>query len=172
MSAELLSHPFIFIGTTLDESLLWQHIQLRSTRGGSGLGEFRRKSFLVIPHLDKAREVALSQYNVEWIPMDAETFAAEVLSKLGDTIAKGLNVISKRNATITDNELIVPEVSTLIGGALIKTEFLLGSEPIWSDIQSGRAITRNSDDDLWNKVSELRKGKGARGIVLVTGTAG
>jgi tetratricopeptide (TPR) repeat protein len=172
LSAELLSHPFIFIGTTLDESLLWQHIQLRSTRGGSGLGEFRRKSFLVIPHLDKAREVALSQYNVEWIPMDAETFAAEVLSKLGDTIAKGLNVISKRNATITDNELIVPEVSTLIGGALIKTEFLLGSEPIWSDIQSGRAITRNSDDDLWNKVSELRKGKGARGIVLVTGTAG
>ena len=55
---------------------------------------------------------------------------------------------------------------------MVRTEFLLGSEPIWSDIQSGRAITRNSDNDLWTKVSDLRKGKGARGIVLVTGTPG
>jgi len=172
LSAELLSHPFVFIGTTLDESLLWQHIQLRSTRGGSGLGEFRRKSFLVTPHLDKAREVALSQYNVEWIPMNAEHFATEVLSKLEGTIPKGINVISKRSAGVTDNESIIQEVSTLIGGPMSRTEFLLGTEPIWSDIQSGRAITRNSDDDLWNKVSDVRKGKGARGFVLVTGTAG
>jgi tetratricopeptide (TPR) repeat protein len=156
----------------LDESLLWQHIQLRSTRGGSGLGEFRRKSFLVTPHLDKAREVALSQYNVEWIPMNAEQFAAEVLSKLEGTVAKGISVISKRSAGIADNESIIQEVSTLIGGPISRTEFLLGTEPIWSDIQSGRAITRNSDNDLWNKVSDVKIGKGARGIILVTGTAG
>lgn len=95
LSAELLSQPFIFIGTKLDESPLWQHIQLRSTRGGSGLGELRPKSFLITPHLDKAREMSLSQYNVEWISMDAEKFASDVLALLEDTIIKGISTISK-----------------------------------------------------------------------------
>jgi hypothetical protein len=104
--------------------------------------------------------------------MNSEQFATEILSKLEGTIPKGINVISKRSAGVTDNESIIQEVSALIGGPMSRTEFLLGTEPIWSDIQSGRAITRNSDDDLWNKVSDVRKGKGARGFVLVTGTAG
>lgn len=172
LSAELLSQPFVFVGTKLDEAPLWQHIQLRSTRGGSDLGELRPKSFLVTPHLDKAREVALSQYNVEWIPMKADQFANDVLSKLAGTMAKGINAISKRIAAVTDSEAIIPEVSALIGGQLARTEFLLGNEPIWADIQSGRAIVRNSDRELWEKISEVRRGKGARGIALVTGTAG
>lgn len=172
LSAELLSHPFVFVGTKLDEAPLWQHIQLRSTRGGSGLGELRPKSFLVTPHLDKARQVALSQYNVEWIQMKTDQFTADILSKLEGTNQKGIHAISVRSAAATNNELVIPEVSKLVGGQLIRTDFLLGSEPVWSDIQSGRAILRESDQDLFEKVKDLRNGKGARGIVLLTGTAG
>jgi hypothetical protein len=126
LAAELLSHPFVFVGTTLDKSLLWQHIQLRSARGGSGLGELRRKSLLVTPSLDKAREVALSQYNVDLIPMKAEEFAKEILPKLESTITKGISTISKRSAPILASESSIPDVSSLIGGAAKRTEFLLG----------------------------------------------
>ncbi len=172
LAAELLSYPFVFVGTRLDEAPLWQHIQLRSNRGGSGLGELRPKSFLVTPHLDKAREVALSQYNVEWVPMKADQFATEILSKLENTIPKGINSISKKTAAGGPKESIIPEVSSLVGGDLVRTDFLLWSEPIWSDILSGRAIIRDSDRELWEKIRDLRKAKGARGIVLLSGTAG
>lgn len=33
LTSELLTHSFIFIGTQLDESPLWQHIELRRSRG-------------------------------------------------------------------------------------------------------------------------------------------
>jgi hypothetical protein len=33
LAAELLSNPFVFIGTKLDEPPLWQHIQLRFSKG-------------------------------------------------------------------------------------------------------------------------------------------
>jgi len=172
LSAELLSHPFLFVGTTLDESPLWQHIQLRSTRAGSGLSELRPKSFLVTPHLDKAREVTLSQYNVEWIPMTAAQFANDVLSQLESTNQKGLHALSIRNSADSKGESLIPEVSSLVGGQLVRTDFLLGSEPVWSDIQAGRAMVRESDKELLGKVNDLREGKGARGLVVLTGTAG
>jgi len=104
--------------------------------------------------------------------MNAEQFAMEVLSHLEDTFVKGINAISKRSAGFSTAESVIPEVSTLASVPLQRTDFLLGTEPVWSDIQSGRAIIRESDDELWQKVCDLRRGRGARGIVLLTGTAG
>jgi hypothetical protein len=130
LAVELLSHPFVFVGTKLDEAPLWQHIQLRASRGGNALGEFRPKSFLVSPHLDKAREVALSQYNLEWIQMTAEQFAQEVLSKLGGTYTKGLHSISKRITGCSNLETTIPEVSGLIKGPS-DAWFGTGAQPLY-----------------------------------------
>jgi hypothetical protein len=55
LSADLVSRPIIFIGSKLDEPPLWQNIELRGLRGLRGLHEFRPRSYLVIPTLDKAK---------------------------------------------------------------------------------------------------------------------
>ena len=41
------------------------------------LRELRHRSYLVTPNLDKAKQALLTEYNVVWIPMDAQTFAEE-----------------------------------------------------------------------------------------------
>jgi len=53
----------------------------------------------------------------------------------------------------------------------VRTEYLLGAEPIWADIQSGRAISRASDDVLWNQLQAARM-QHISGALIVTGTAG
>ena len=52
-----------------------------------------------------------------------------------------------------------------------ETEFLLGSEPIWADLQSGRAIRRDSDDHLWSGITSVLQ-KNTSNLIVVTGTAG
>ena len=36
LTSDLLSRPFVFIGTSLNEPPLWQHIEIRRERGGRG----------------------------------------------------------------------------------------------------------------------------------------
>lgn len=169
--AELLSYPFVFVGTKLDEPPLWLHIQLRAKRG-TNLGELRPKSFLVTPKLDKAREVYLSQHNVEWLQMTAEQFANDVLSKLEPTVQKGISALSRRSLGLEAWDAAIPEVSSLATKPGLKTEFLLGTEPVWADIQSGRAVVRECDEHVCVTASDALTKKGVRGILLVTGTAG
>src|ERR1035437_7341902 len=47
--ANLLSHSIVFVGTRLEESPLWQHIEMRQMRGVRGMQELRPRSYLVTP---------------------------------------------------------------------------------------------------------------------------
>jgi hypothetical protein len=115
--------------------------------------------------------VYLSQYNVEWIQMTAAQFAEQVLTQLESTTEKGISTLSKRSALGASDR--GPElVAHLASKPPIKTDFLLGSEPVWVDIQSGRAILRENDEHLWITVTDLTARKGTRGIVVIGGTAG
>lgn len=169
-ASELLTHPVVFIGTTLDEPPLWQHLELRRGRGGQGLQELRPRSYLVTPHLDAARRLRLRQYNVEWIKMTAEQFSREVLSQVLRESDQGLQLVSSRrrdSGSMTE----IPHVSEISQATGQKNEFLLGAEPVWGDLQENRAIEREIDHKVWDTASRLHSEVGAR-VLLITGTAG
>src|SRR5690348_15985960 len=87
----------VFVGTQLDEPPLWQHLELRGTRGRR-LRELRPGSYLVSPTLPDARAAMLEEFNITWVQMDAEIFADEVLSSLTAEFGSGQRVISRREA--------------------------------------------------------------------------
>jgi hypothetical protein len=169
--ASLLSHSVVFVGTRLEESPLWQHIEMRQMRGGRGMQELRPRSYLVTPELDPAKQALLADYNVVWVPATGEEFASNVIAKLQGAAAAGQLILQKRQRSDGTTILSIPLVSELAINPLQNSDFLLGEEPIWSDIQSGRAISRDHDAEIWNAIDSSIKSP-VPGVVVITGTAG
>ncbi len=81
-SSEFLKQMVIFIGSTMDESLLWKYIQYRLPRKRiHGDKELRPESYFVSPSLDIARKSLLEDYNITWLKMTTEEFSREILKK-------------------------------------------------------------------------------------------
>jgi len=170
LSTDLQSNCVIFVGTDLDEPPLWHFMALRGSRG-SRLGEFRPRSYLVSPSLSKPRSDLLSQFNIVHIPMTSEEFATSVLSEVTpNDIQEGIAVLESIHATGRSSSKPMS-----LGNANIdpnqKTEFLMGQDPSWSDITSGRAIEREFDQTIESEVrNQLSNTK--RTPILITGPAG
>lgn len=181
LSAELLAFPFIFVGSVLDESIFWQHIELRGQRGQRE-HEMRPRCFLVTPHLSRARRDMLHEYNIVWIPCRAGEFATSVLSKLSSEYQQGHESLKRALEREADQSSNVHDVATLVSAATRgKTEFLSGAEPTWADLLDGRAIARSSDEELVTQCKRLLNAPQRHAskdvdtpasVVLVTGTAG
>jgi hypothetical protein len=77
---DLRESPFVFVGTTLDEAILWQHLEL--DRQMSGRSSVRPHSFLIARSLTRARQILLSHHRIHWIEATAREIADEVLAKL------------------------------------------------------------------------------------------
>lgn len=170
LAADLLSRCVVFVGTKLDEPPLWSHVVLRGHRGGPGYGEMRHRSYLVTPTLPTARETLLSNFNVVWLPMSGKDFTEKVLSHATTVTDAGLKAIGAGLSTRSTGGPMT-EVAALATSPLEKTEYLLGQEPRWSDIQSGRAITRQSEASLQRTVEEGLADKKKARVVVITGTA-
>jgi hypothetical protein len=77
---DLTTRSFVFVGTTLDEVVLWKHVQLeREARGGQSS---HQPSFLIASHLTRARQVLLASHRIHWIAATAAEIAEQVLAKL------------------------------------------------------------------------------------------
>ncbi len=170
--AELLSHPFVFIGTRLDEPPLWHHIELRRSKGARGAKELRPRSYLVTRTLPKPKQTLLAEFNVFWIPMSAEEFTEHVLAPIRPTVQEGFVALAARLGVKRGRGEKLPVVADLAKDPLQTSDYLLGREPIWADIQSGRAIEREYDKEIWKTVHKALSVKGPRGIIVFTGTAG
>jgi len=164
--ADLASRPVLFVGTELDEPPLWQHLELRRRRTAGR--ELRPGSYLVTPSLSAARRTMLEDYNVDWIQMDQETFAKNVLGAMQEDANRGLAAISERLSvgrtapSIQSLAELLAERPTADGA-----EFLLGREPEWSDITGGYAVQRQFEADLINEINDQ-----ASRIAIITGTGG
>ena len=175
---DLAGHPFVFVGTPLDESALWHHIELRGERGGRGFRELRPKSFLVSPSLARARRELLRDFNVEWIEANTQDFTA-VLKDLEPHAAAGLAKFARPSAASG-----IPLVANLVADAKPEAPsfFLLGAEPEWRDVLTGRAVTRTFDTAaLQTATTILEKQLSAKNeataaeiskVLLISGTAG
>jgi Mrp family chromosome partitioning ATPase len=170
LMAEIVSRPVIFIGTRLDEPPLWQNIEIRKGKGPRGVYEFRPRCYLVTPTLDRAREARLAEFNIMWIPMTAQEFSKQVLKNLSGAREAGLKLLRASKGIAGSRRL--EEVSDLATDPQRQSEFLLGHEPIWADIQSGRAIERVSDREFGVCFSSTYSRSEVRGVIVVAGTAG
>lgn len=163
LAADLLTYTIVFVGTEIRESLFWQYISMRDVRGTRGVREMRPVSFLVTPTLPADRRRMLAAFNIRWIPATAEQFASEVLSRLGDSPRRGH--LSLNAANPKSGEVILPRVSDLSSDAPVEpSEYLLGAEPGWGDIRSGRAVEREFEKSI--DLADIK------GCVVVAGTAG
>ena len=170
--ADFMTRPIIFIGTKLDEAPLWQHLKLRHDRGGNKLRELRPRSYLVTPTLARSRKSLLSTYNTVWLKMTAEEFANQILPRLQSASTAGLTHLKELASSTSRRSKSISIVDTLLTNPLKQTEYLIGQEPEWSDIQSGRAINRNVDLKIVESVKRLLANDGLRGILMLSGTAG
>lgn len=175
---DLASYPMIFVGTKLDEPVLWQHIEMRGERGSRQMREMRPRSILVTPDLARARRELLSEYNVEWIQADAEEFS-ECLKECDSEFCIGNSKLQSHG----NNQPEFPLVSDLLNAAKKNNSFfLMGAEPEWQDILASRAVVRTHNFSLFEKASilceahknALQKGEtlNISKILIITGTAG
>lgn len=169
---DIISRPIVFIGTSLDEPPIWQHLELRKSKGGRRERELRPRSYLVTPTLPRPRRALLAEFNTVWLQMTAEEFSEAIIAKLQASAKKGLSVLKSAFEGSHPRSTDLPIVSEIASHPLVKTDYLIGQEPTWSDIKSGRAVERDCDDQL-NKTVEARlSNEEIRGLVVVTGTAG
>ena len=169
--ADIVSRPVVFVGTSLDETPLWQSIEIRKAKGPRDTYEMRPRSYLVTPNLDRARKARLSSFNIMWIPMTAEEFSLKVLRKVSSSREAGLRLlkVAKSDSSV---EVRLSEVADLATDPESQSQFLLGQEPIWADIQSGRAVERASDNLFWELFQSAISDEGQKGILVISGTAG
>jgi tetratricopeptide (TPR) repeat protein len=163
---DLHASPVLFIGTSLDEPQLWQHVELRGRKGAGR--ELRPGSYLVSPSLPQARRALLEHhFNVDWIPMTHQEFADQVLAALKDARQEGQQALARRASRTPEAALQrVAELRTEPGEDL--REFLLGREPTWADLSpEGFAVHRQFE----NRISEELDESEGRALVL-TGTGG
>lgn len=171
--ADLIARCVVFVGTQLDEPPLWEHLAMRASKGDRGVRELRHRSYLVVPSLSRARATLLANYNIVWLPLDAEEFAAKVLDQCKDAIPKGLESLGLAARLLSDTaNNVLPEVTQLATNPTERTEFLVGQEPHWSDIQSKRAVERNCDRDALETINAALRVSGQKTVAVFTGTAG
>jgi hypothetical protein len=80
LARDLLSAPFVFVGTRLDEAVMWKHLERERRQGDRDLGE-RPRSFLITPSLTRARTALLASLRIEWIAATAADAAAALPSR-------------------------------------------------------------------------------------------
>jgi Mrp family chromosome partitioning ATPase len=103
--------------------------------------------------------------------MTAEEFDSAVFAEVVDAAATGLQVLS-RSAGFNLEDTRISDVDDLAQAADQPSDYLLGQEPIWGDLQYGRAITRENDDQIRDGIRAALAESNYKGVVVVTGTAG
>jgi hypothetical protein len=74
LAEDLARWPFVFAGTTLDEVVLWQHLELH--RRGAGRRIPARPSYLIARTLSRARQLLLEDLGLTWLAATVEDVAA------------------------------------------------------------------------------------------------
>jgi hypothetical protein len=167
---EITSRPVIFIGTVLSESLLWHHMFLRKRRENLGR-DLRPTSILVTRELARPRRDILRDLRINWVQGTTEEFATEILPQLHMEATRGFSFI--RQHAETRSSAPVPLVSQLLDELpALQTEYLLGDEPQWPDILSGKAIERAHDETLHDISNQILDGRRPATALALTGTAG
>ena len=169
-AADLAAYPAIYIGTLLDESPLWQHMQLRK-RGVER--SYRKRSFLITPDVDAARAETLKrELGVEHVALDTKAFADLVEQELMDAAEVGIRRILAASGSLSRIKS-VPLVSEIVAAGLpAAREYLLGAKPTFTDIRAGRTASRSIATDLVSTIRSRISQPSQGDVLVLCGTAG
>ena len=78
-ATDIKTRPILFVGTTLQESLFWQHLAIRRRDRPKGGHVPPPASILVSPQLSRVRAEMLQELNVLWYKGTADSFNSDVL---------------------------------------------------------------------------------------------
>lgn len=93
---DFAEYPVLFVGTKLDETPLWQHLEMGGIREQV---EDSPPGLLVTQHVTRARRSLLESLNIRWLAMDVRTFADEVLAPLREEVLRpGLSALERTRA--------------------------------------------------------------------------
>lgn len=165
LAIDIQTHPVLYVGTSLNEPPFWMYIEARGAKRTER--EMRPGSFLVTPALSRAKDVALSTYNVSWVKATVADFASEVLGKLAEEASVGLETIERRAKVEGAGPAVLRVADVQEDSRDDEREFLLGREPRWSDLSRGFAIDRAFDRELAEAFAACEKR-----LFVITGTAG
>lgn len=182
------THPTIFVGTQLNEPLLWSYIQARQSKHRE-LSERRPKSFLIDPNIPRPREDTLRQYNVvpvratvteflDWLrtissglPTRIEVLRATFPGVI-ELLEKGAHS-AKAKRDIEEFAKFFESAPTTAITARDRSAYLLGATPRWTDILRDFDAPRDVGTRLAQLTRSALEGSASRtSVYVLTGTAG
>lgn len=178
--AEMNNHPFVFIGTTLDEPSLWKYLELRGQKGPRGMRERRPKSYLVSRSIPKTRKNLLEGFNIQFVGKALSDFYESILKECESVIPQGIKALDElsrasQESIANDQALFLIEkfLDDLKGIPIDATarNFLFGSEPNWNDVRCGAASKRNCEKEVLEKFYEVFNSESTK-VLVISGTAG
>jgi hypothetical protein len=167
---DITSRPVVFVGTVLAEALLWQHMELRRRRENLGR-DLRPTSILVTRDLSRPRQDILRDLRINWVQGTVEEFASEILSQLTGEASRGFTFI-RQHAEGRQSSYIPLVAQLMADRPNLQTEYLLGEEPQWADVLTGRAFERSHDKALLEIAEQVLDGTKPSTAIAITGTAG
>ena len=168
---DLNSRPVVFMGTSLEEGPMWQHLALRGIKP-ERQRELRPRSYLVTPSLARSKQALLSKYKIVWLPYKADEFRDRILAGMTEQRIAGIAYIETNLSTRAAGGASIVRIGEIEEGSAEATEYLLGAEPEWRDVTHNRVASRDCFDELAEAVNRLRAKPAVDSFIVVTGTAG
>jgi hypothetical protein len=177
----------IFVGTQLNEPLLWQYIEAREKKLAS-VPEHRPKSFLIAPKISQPKQAQLEQYNI--VPVEATAFEfLDWIRAVGPTLPNRLEVIkaaapglgeiieqySASGADLRQIKLFGEFFSKVPANVATKGDrstYLMGASPRWEDLFRGLDAPRKVTEEIFAHISGVFKEDNSLHLIAILGSAG
>lgn len=173
MCRDLAMRTVVFIGSSLEEGPLWEHLELRGKKHRErNHNELRPRSYLVVPSLPRAKTSLLDEYNVALLPMKGREFVSQVVNSINEVSAQGHAALDTLANADSASYSILRNVADLSAQTPSPTEYLLGEQVAWSDVTDGKVGLRDCFEEAWDKVQAVRSSSNRDKVFVVTGTAG
>lgn len=171
LTVDVLAHPLLVVTNAELSPEAVRILDIRRNREHLVSRELRPKCFVIAPSLSRGREALLRDQNIHWVQANSDMFGERLVSTYGQSLSAGIAFAKRQAAALVSTADNVTRMADVVAKPPTnKTNYLLGHEPQWSDIASGRAIPRCFDEELTTALRVNVK-LGGR-LSIVTGTAG
>ncbi len=181
------THCMLFVGTKLNEPLLWQAVEARRDRAPED-AEFRPKSFLFAPKIPPVKRELLATYNIvpveasvetlmEWIESKASELPTrlEVLRHLEPTLISLIDTVGALQPDLPQLQEFSSafhRVSLPEAHRTDRSLFLLGASPRWEDLYADLDAPRDLTDEILGAIRQLHPSDNAVNVIAILGSAG
>jgi len=184
-------HPTVFIGTELEDPILWSYIERRERMSREkGTKDPRPKALLVSQDPSPAKEPILDSLHIEAVQTSAREFFEILHTQLSGVCTPELvlrRVFAQRRIPLEVASVFLTrevrehlaafhtafrEVRPKTRDPQYHSYFLLGAQPTWDDIAAGLDASREIADTLTHSIRSALADRTEPRILFLKGTAG